>query len=265
MILTRDLTKRFGTRRVLNGFDFAAEPGAVTLLVGANGAGKTTTLRLLAGLADADAGMVAIAGHDLRRARRQALAHISFLPQAPRFHPRLTVRQVAEFYAQLRGRSRDAVRAALDRWGLVDFAGVPTARLSGGLRQRLALAVFALADAPVLLLDEPGLSLDPEWRERLQFFLTEAARDGRTVLVATHLLGEWEGRADRCVLLEYGRSGGELPPERLREAFPGLGQVHVPASSTLPEFEAEAWDWSVADRGVAPANGCRLLNPRNFQ
>ncbi|HEY0947512.1 MAG TPA: ABC transporter ATP-binding protein [Opitutaceae bacterium] len=222
MLLTCELTKSFGARRVLNGLDFAAEGGAVTLLVGANGAGKTTTLRILAGLADADGGAVTIAGHDLRRARREALAHLSFLPQAPRFHPRLSVRQVADFYARLRGRERAAVVAALDDWGLASFGDVPTAKLSGGLRQRLALAVFALAAAPVLLLDEPGLSLDPEWRQRLQIFLTGEARRGRTVLVATHLLGEWEGQADRCVLLERGRSGGELPPDRLREAFPGL-------------------------------------------
>lgn len=221
MILTRDLQKTFGPRTVLAGLDFAAEPGAITLLVGANGAGKTTTLRLLAGLAEADAGTIAIAGHDLRRSRAQALAHLSFLPQAPRFHPRLSVSQVANFYAELRGRGRRDVEAALDDWGLEEFARVPTAKLSGGLRQRLALAVFALADAPVLLLDEPGLSLDPEWRLRLQDFLTAEARQGRTVLVATHLLGEWESRVDRCLLIAAGRVAGELPPDRLRDAFFG--------------------------------------------
>lgn len=221
MILTRDLRKAFGKRSVLAGLDLAAEAGAITLLVGANGAGKTTTLRLLAGLADPDGGMVAIAGHDLARARQQALAHLSFLPQAPRFHPRLSTMQVAMFYAQLRGRERADVLRALAEWGLAEFARVPTAKLSGGLRQRLALAVFALADAPVLLLDEPGLSLDPEWRLRLQNFLADEAHRGRTVLVATHLLGEWEGRVDRCCLIENGRAAGELPPDRLRDAFFG--------------------------------------------
>lgn len=221
MILTRDLQKAFGARRVLDGLDLVAEPGAITLLVGANGAGKTTTLRLLSGLSEPDRGMVAIAGHDLRRARAQALAHLSFLPQAPRFHPRLSTEQVAHFYAQLRGRDRSEVGRALADWGLEEFAAVPTAKLSGGLRQRLALAVFALANAPVLLLDEPGLSLDPEWRLRLQDFLAQEARRGRTVLVATHLLGEWEGRADRCVLIDEGRAAGELPPDHLRDAFFG--------------------------------------------
>lgn len=229
MILVRDLKKSFGSRAVLNGLDLAVEPGAISLLVGANGAGKTTALRLIAGLSDPDAGAITIAGHDLRRERKAALARLSFLPQAPRFHPRLSVYQVAGFYAQLRGRPASAVPAALDAWGMCEFEHVPTGRLSGGLRQRLALAVFSLADAPVLLLDEPGLSLDPEWRQSLQHFIRHEAGRGRTVLVATHLLGEWEGRADRCLLIEQGRSQGELPPENLRAHFPRL-EPERPAS-----------------------------------
>jgi heme ABC exporter ATP-binding subunit CcmA len=242
MILVRELSKQFGPRAVLDRLDFIAEPGAVTLLVGANGAGKTTALRLLAGLSRPDAGTIAIAGHDLGKSRAAALAALSFLPQAPRFHPRLTTVQVAKFYAQLRGRDERAVAAALDTWGLTDCARVPTGKLSGGLRQRLALAVFALANAPVLLLDEPGLSLDPEWRQRLQQFLTDEASRGRTVLVATHLLGEWEGRTDRCLLLAGGRCAGELPPERLRDAFftrddqPGTARQPAPAIAVPPEF-----------------------------
>ncbi len=227
MILTRDLTKSFGSRRVLAGLDLVAEPGVVTLLVGANGAGKTTTLRLLAGLSEPDDGTVAIAGHDLRRSRTRALAQLSFLPQAPRFHPRLTTAQVAGFYAQLRGRDRRAASDSLEAWGLGEFARVPTGKLSGGLRQRLALAVFALADASVLLLDEPGLSLDPDWRLRLQQFLTTEARRGCTVLIATHLLGEWDGQVDRCLVVADGRCAGEIPPDRLREGF--FARTGIPA------------------------------------
>jgi ABC-2 type transport system ATP-binding protein len=233
MILARNLQKTFGLHCVLDGLDLVAEPGAITLLVGANGAGKTTALRLLAGLAEPDGGMIAIAGHDLHKARREALAQLSFLPQAPRFHPRLTASQVADFYGRLRGRDRAAVVAALEAWGLVEHACVPTGKLSGGLRQRLALAVFALADAPVLLLDEPGLSLDPEWRERLQEFLTNEARLGRTVLVATHLLGEWENRVDRCLLVESGRCAGEIPPDQLRDAFFRRDNPRTAIASTL--------------------------------
>lgn len=219
MISTHGLQKSFGRRRVLAGLDLAATPGVVTLLIGANGVGKTTALRLMAGLANPDGGGVTVAGFDLQRDRRRALAHLSFLPQAPRFHPHLTSAQVAGFHARLRGRNGAAVAAALEAWGLTDAAPVPTGKLSGGMRQRLALAIFELADAPVMLLDEPGLSLDPAWRQRLQDFLTREARRGRTILTATHLLGEWEGRVDRCLLIENGRCSGEIDPDRLRGSF----------------------------------------------
>jgi ABC-2 type transport system ATP-binding protein len=230
MILAREISKSFGSLSVLRGLDLAVEPGAITLMVGANGAGKTTTLRILAGISEADAGVVSIHGRDLKTQRAAALAHLSFLPQAPRFHPRLTTLQTAAFYGELRGRSRRESEAALDSWGVLEFAHVPTGKLSGGLRQRLALAIFALANAPVLMLDEPGLSLDPEWRQSLQDFLVNEASHGRTILVATHLLGEWEGKADRCLLVEHGRSQGELPPDRIRELFPRLERM--PATVT---------------------------------
>lgn len=219
MIFTRELKKAYGPRVVLDGLDLSIEAGAITLLIGANGAGKTTTMRLLAGLAELDHGTIALGGRDLQAARREALAHVSFLPQAPRFHPRLTVAQVTGFHAHLRGRDADEAQIALERWGMMPHARVPTGKLSGGLRQRLALAIFDVADTPIRLLDEPGLSLDPEWRERLQEFLIAEARRGRTILVATHLLGEWNGRADRCLVVANGRCTGEVAPEHLRDTY----------------------------------------------
>ena len=219
MIQASGLQKRFGARAVLQGLDLEVTPGAVTLLVGANGAGKTTLLRILSGLARPDRGSVRIAGIDLLAQRETALAALSFLSQAPRFHPRLTALDVAKYYAQIRGRSLAEAHRALSSWGLDDHLKTPTSQLSGGLRQRLAIALFSLARAPVLLLDEPGLSLDPEWRLRLQSHLSDEARGGATVIVATHLLGEWEGRTDACVLLEGGRVQRWLDPEKLREYF----------------------------------------------
>lgn len=223
MISAHGVTKRFRSREVLNGLDIDVPAGVVTLLVGANGAGKTTLLRIVTGLCEPDTGVARVAGFDIVAQRLQALANLAFLPQAPRFHPRLTTLHVAGFYGKLRGRTEGEVEEELVRWGLQEHGSTRTAELSGGLRQRLAIAVFALARAPVLVLDEPGLSLDPEWRARLQAHLTREAHRGATVLVATHLLGEWEGKVDRCVLLESGKVGGALPPDRLRESFP-LGE-----------------------------------------
>ncbi|HEY8549578.1 MAG TPA: ABC transporter ATP-binding protein [Vicinamibacterales bacterium] len=220
MLTITGLSKSFGDRQVLDRLDLEARPGEITLLVGANGCGKTTTLRLLAGLSKPDAGRIVVDGVDTSLDPARALSRLSFLPQSPRFHAHLSVGEILTFYARLRNLPVARAEAVARHWELLEVMKVPAGRLSGGTRQRLALAVHALPDAPVLVLDEPGLSLDPDWRRFLQAELHRAARDGRTVLVATHLLGEWDGRADRCLVLERGRVSRELPPARLREAFP---------------------------------------------
>lgn len=228
MISVREVRKAYGKRTVLDGLSLQVRPGAVSLLVGTNGAGKSTLLRILCGLTRSDAGSVGLNGIDLATQRNPALAQLSYLPQAPSFHPRLTTRQVAGYYGRLRRRTADDVTQELAAWELLDHANTITSHLSGGLRQRLAITIFALARAPILLLDEPGLSLDPLWRAKLQTFLMGEARAGRTVFVATHLLGEWEGRVDTCFALRHGRIECELPPHRLREAFAAHEGVTVP-------------------------------------
>ena len=162
------------------------------------------------------------------RERAAAQAKLVFLPQDVRFHDALTPRQVLRFYADLRrGRGErtergdgvssgtkvisgprgadpnsnpksDRIEAALQR---VDLAAAhqPCGTLSGGMRQRLGLALLALADADVLLLDEPGLSLDPDWRRFLMQWLRDAADTGATVLMATHLLEVWAPVVDRVL------------------------------------------------------------------
>ena len=102
MITTHGLTKSYGRHRVLDALDLDARPGEVTLLVGANGSGKTTTLRQLCGLSSPDAGRIVVAGFDLASSRMAALARLSFLPQAPRFHEKLTAGEILAFYARLR-------------------------------------------------------------------------------------------------------------------------------------------------------------------
>jgi ABC-type multidrug transport system ATPase subunit len=241
MITTRGLTKAYGTRQVLDRLDLDVRGGEITLLVGANGCGKSTTLRLIAGLSSSDAGSITIDGHPFARERTQALAALSYLPQSPRFHSHLTVGQIVEFYASLRAVPMARALDAVDHWGLSGYRMVRCGRLSGGLRQRLALAILFMSDAPVLLLDEPGLSLDPDWRRFLQGELRSAVRRGRTAFVSTHLLGEWDEHGDRCLVLEAGRVSRELPADRLREAFPFALHRHARglASSAAPDATAE--------------------------
>ena len=218
MISLRHLQKAYGRRAVLRGLDLDFAPGKLSLLLGDNGAGKTTCLQLLAGLLRPDAGDITIAGCDLRTQRPAALARMAYLPQVPRFHPRLTPEHIIAFHARLRGRDQTAADAALCQWGLDDHRRTPSAKLSGGLRQRLALAVFSLAPVPVRLLDEPGVSLDPVWRRALRDYLTTEARErGVTVVVATHLLAEWNGFADTCHLLGADSTVRQVAPDTLTD------------------------------------------------
>ena len=137
MITINGLSKSYGRQRVLDALDLDARPGEVTLLVGANGSGKTTTLRQLCGLSSPDAGRIVIGGADLATARLAALAQLSFLPQSPRFHARLTAGEILDFYARLRGLPSSRVAAVQEHWGLERRArarhrrACPAARGSG--------------------------------------------------------------------------------------------------------------------------------------
>lgn len=204
MIDGTNLHKAYGDQTVLNGASFSVEAGTIAALVGPNGSGKTTTLHVMAGLATPDAGTATIAGVDVTGDRAGAQDHLAFLPQDVRFHAALTPRQVLRFYAGLRKGTVDRMDAHLEEVALTAAADKPCGDLSGGMRQRLGIAVLELADASVLLLDEPALSLDPEWRGFLMDRLRAKARDGTAVLLATHLLEVWTPVVDRVLRCEDG-------------------------------------------------------------
>lgn len=219
MIAAEHLTKNYGPKPVLRDMSIVASAGAITLLVGANGTGKTTTMKVLAGLVRPNAGTARINSFDIVRDRITAQRALSYLPQRPDFHPRLTCIEIIRFYARLRGLPLSRCEAMLDQAGLREFERVRTGELSGGTRQRLGLALLLLPNAPVLLLDEPGLSLDPGWRKRLQETLRFEAERGKAVLVTTHLIAEWNNVAHRCLLCADGKIERELPPTNLPHNF----------------------------------------------
>ncbi len=206
MIKTHGLHKSFGAKTVLHGASFAVEPGTITALVGPNGSGKTTTLHLLVGLVTPDAGTAHVGGVDVVRERAAAQAKLAFLrrERGERTERGDGVSSGTKVISGPRGADpnsdpkSDRIEAALQR---VDLAAAhqPCGTLSGGMRQRLGLALLALADVDVLLLDEPGLSLDPDWRRFLMQWLRDGADTGATVLMATHLLEAWTPVIDRVL------------------------------------------------------------------
>jgi ABC-type multidrug transport system ATPase subunit len=227
MISAQNLTKNFGRKAILRGISLHADPGQITLMVGPNGAGKSTTVKVLAGLIRPNGGMARVNGFDIVQQRISAQRATAYLPQRPSFHPKLTCLEILRFYAGLRGVPASRSEAMLQLTGLGDVARVGTEKLSGGMRQLLGIAFLLLADAPVLLLDEPGLSLDPGWRKWLQQKLRFEAERGKTILVTTHLIAEWNDVADRCLLCRDGIIERELDPKSLPTDFDELENPSV--------------------------------------
>jgi ABC-2 type transport system ATP-binding protein len=231
MISARDIVKNYGRKPVLRGISLRADAKQITLMVGPNGAGKSTTMKVLAGLIRPNSGTAHVNGFDIVERRIAAQRSIAYLPQRPSFHPKLTCLEVLRFYAGLRGLPDSRCDAMLQLTGLGDAARLRTEKLSGGMRQLLGVAFLLLADAPVLLLDEPGLSLDPGWRKWLQQKLHFEAERGKTILVTTHLIAEWNDVADRCLLCRDGVIERELDPRNLPDDFD-----EIDSSASRPEF-----------------------------
>lgn len=198
MLHLKGVSKRYGRKCILTGVDLALNPGSLNVMIGSNGAGKSTLLRLIAQLERPSGGSITL---DERPPDPTAIA---YLPQEVHFHPLLTVARIIRFYAEVWQTNDCAARAALIRWGLEAHAEKKTTELSGGLRQRLGLAVLSLRPAQLILLDEPGLSLDPHWRSVLRDWLIGMTAAGSTALITTHMLAEWESGADRLLVCEAG-------------------------------------------------------------
>ncbi|WP_340377913.1 ABC transporter ATP-binding protein [Streptomyces sp. SS7] len=214
------LALRFGGTRALDGVSLRLTRG-VTGLLGPNGAGKTTLLRVLATAVPADDGLFTALGHDPRTAAgRLALRReLGYLPQTPGFHPDFTAFEFVDYVAILkeltdRGARHREVRRVLDAVDLSDVRGKRLKRLSGGMRQRVALAAALVGDPGFLVLDEPTVGLDPEQRMRFRDLIAQAG-EGRTVLLSTHQTEDVAMLCHRVVVLAAGRVRFEGTPAEL--------------------------------------------------
>jgi len=200
----RDLTKTFGRVTAVRGMSFTAPAGQVTGFLGPNGSGKTTTLRIVLGLVRADAGAALIGGVPYGRLA-QPRRMVGAMLEATGFHPGRRARdhlRVLAGAADIPGRRVDEV---LDQVGLAPAARRRVREFSLGMRQRLGLAAALLGDPAVLLLDEPANGLDPGGIAWLRGLLRDLADEGRTVIVASHVLSEVAQTVDRVVIVSSGQ------------------------------------------------------------
>ena len=214
-ITVHDLTKRFGAVSAVDGLGFTVEPGGVTGFLGPNGSGKTTTLRMILGLVAPTSGEARING--ARYAELDAPGRtVGAVLEAQGFHPARSGRAHLRVVAAALGVPDRRVDEVLGLVGLADVAGRTVGGWSLGMKQRLALAAALLGDPRVLVLDEPANGLDPEGIAWLREFLRGFARQGRTVLVSSHLLAEVEQGVDHLVVIDDGRCVYQGGLEQLR-------------------------------------------------
>jgi ABC-2 type transport system ATP-binding protein len=233
-ISARQLSKRFGPVTAVDELSFEVEPGVVTGFLGPNGSGKTTTLRMLLGLVRPSAGAASIDGQPYAALRRPASV-VGAVLDARGFHPARTARRHLLACTAAIGVPDGAAERALDTVGLAEVAEHPVGRYSLGMRQRLAVATALLGDPRALVLDEPGNGLDPEGIAWLRGFLREFARQGRSVLVSSHLLAEIEQTADQLVVINRGRRVYQGGLEALRSSVGPRVLVWCAAPAQLAE------------------------------
>ena len=202
----RGLTKRFGRRTVVDNVSIQVQRGEICGFLGPNGSGKTTTIRMLCGLLEPDAGEGRCLGHDLLRESRQIKLHVGYMTQRFGLYGDLTIEENLDFVARAYGMAarRQVVDQALERLGLTARRAQLAGALSGGWKQRLALAACMLHEPDLLLLDEPTAGVDPKARRDFWHQIHALAADGLTVLVSTHYMDEAE-RCHRLAYISYGR------------------------------------------------------------
>ncbi|MFM6965987.1 MAG: ATP-binding cassette domain-containing protein [Rhodoluna sp.] len=198
MIEFNEVSKRFGSRHVLDKLSFSAPPGKITGLLGRNGAGKTTALRILVGLDSPSHGFASIGGQSFSKLK-PGLVGVGL---SPAFPPTRTVIQQISVSALALGATKSDVQATLAETQLENVANKRCFSLSLGMKQRLLLACATVAKPNVLILDEPVNGLDPDGISWLHGYLKSFANSGSTVLVSSHYLNDLQTYADQIVIIQ---------------------------------------------------------------
>ena len=239
----RGLVMRFGAVEALRGLDARIPAGRITGLVGPDGAGKTTLLRLLAGLMEPAAGQALLFGRPAREVAADAPNSIGYMPQRFGLYEDLSVMANLRLHARLRGLEGEARDALFDRLlaftSLGPFTRRLAGRLSGGMKQKLGIACALLGAPRVLLLDEPGVGVDPLSRQELWQMVSELSDDGMTVIWSTAYLDE-AARCPGIIMLDGGRILYDGPPEGLTARVEGR-VFHVPPGSEGSKAALARW------------------------
>ena len=235
IIDVRGLTKRFGDRIVVDRFDMQVPQGRIYGFLGPNGSGKTTTLRMLCGLLNADAGEGTCLGYDIRRESHLIKRHVGYMTQKFGLYEDLSIAENLDFIARIFevAERKQTVAATLQQLGLTERRNQLAGTLSGGWKQRLALAACLLHAPQLLLLDEPTAGVDPKARREFWDHIHDLAAAGLTVLVTTHYMDE----AERCHQLAYISEGRLLASGTVAELIAHAALVTCAVAAADPAHD----------------------------
>ena len=244
------VTKRFGDRVVVNDISMQVRPGEIYGFLGPNGSGKTTFLRMLCGLLRPDAGSGYCLGLDFRRESAEIKRRVGYMTQRFSFYEDLTITENLDFIARIYGVAdrREAVEKSLERLGMSERRRQLAGTLSGGWKQRLALAACLIHEPQLLLLDEPTAGVDPKARRDFWEEVHELAAAGLTALVTTHYMDE----AERCHRLAYIAYGNLLASGTGAEVIQSAGLATLEVTGkNLPELAGKIRGQPGVDQVVA--------------
>ena len=231
-VVTRALRKEFGELVAVESLDLTIRRGEVFGLLGPNGSGKTTTIRMLCGLLVPTSGDASVVGFDIRTQSEDLRRNIGYMSQRYGLYDELTVYENIRFYASvygLRGDAREArIQVLMEDLGLTPRRDQPAGTLSGGWKQRLALACATAHEPQMLFLDEPTAGVDPAARRRFWQITYDLAKAGTTILVTTHYMDE-AARCERVALLSRGHLIALGTPDEVTKQFgqPDLEDVFI--------------------------------------
>ncbi|MFH0801198.1 MAG: ABC transporter ATP-binding protein [bacterium] len=218
-IVIKNLVKKFGPVTAISDLSLEIEAHEIFALLGPDGSGKTTTSRILAAVMDPTGGEAKVASFDVRRESEKIKEKIGYMPQAFGLYPDLSIEENIDFYADIYGISRrdrlPRMNRLLDFTGLAPFVKRLAGRLSGGMKQKLALTCALIHTPEILILDEPTLGVDPVSRREFWKLLYELLKDGATILVTTSYMDEAQ-RCNRAGLLHRGRLIACDKPDSIR-------------------------------------------------
>ena len=209
MLKVVNINKKYGDFEVLKDISFEIKKGTIYGFLGPNGAGKTTTMNILSGLIDFNGGEIYLDGEDFKKNKRQLLRKVGYLPQNPVFYNYMSANEYLHFIGEIANMTEKNIRERtveiLEIVKLTEATKRKIGQYSGGMKQRLGIAVALFNKPEIVFLDEPTSALDPEGRMEILEFIKDLKSNGTTVFISTHILSDIERICDEVSILDKGQ------------------------------------------------------------